>query len=103
MGVTLDSDRRGEACDVEIAVDLREGVAHGLLGPMASGEKGHQHKDDEHRKSYRKREDDAPEEWGVATRVGLPDGAAREKNRLGGEWFARSHAVVPRINGAERL
>ena len=38
MGVALDGDGGGEAGDAEGAVELREGVAHGSVGPEAGAE-----------------------------------------------------------------
>ena len=46
VGVALDGDGSGEAGDGEGAVELREGVAHGSLGPVAGGEEGDDDADD---------------------------------------------------------
>ena len=45
LGIALDRDRRGESGDGEVAVQLRQRVAHGLVGPEARGEEGGQRED----------------------------------------------------------
>ena len=49
VDVALDGDRGGEAGDGDAAVELREGVVHGSLGPMAGGEEGDDDADDQER------------------------------------------------------
>ena len=41
VGIALDGDGSGEAGDGECAVKLREGVAQGLVRPVACGEEGY--------------------------------------------------------------
>ena len=46
VGVALDGDGSREAGDGEAAVELREGVAHGVAGPDARGEEGGDEQDE---------------------------------------------------------
>ena len=66
MGVALDGDGSGEARDGDRAVELREGVVHGLAEPVAGGDEA-----DDGEENYEGGEDDgdAAEE---AAAVGLP-------------------------------
>ena len=48
MGVALDGDGRGEACDGESAVNLWERVAQGLTDPVAAEEEAGDRDDDDY-------------------------------------------------------
>ena len=50
LGVALHGDRRGEAGDGEGAVELGQGIAHGLADPVTAAKEGDGGDDEEKRK-----------------------------------------------------
>ena len=105
VGVALDGDGSGEAGDGEGAVDLREGVAHGLAGPVASADEG----DSSEEEGEGDEDGDGSEEDATAARgesafpesavVGCVWGTAGEQRRFGGSWIVEIHALIQSLNG----
>ena len=92
VGVALDGDGSGEAGDGEGAVDLREGVAHGVADPVASADEGDGGEEEDERNEDG---DGSEEDATAAERRGclvrycacLVVETAGEQGRLGWVWI----------------
>ena len=99
LSVSLNGDGCGETSDGEGAVELGEGVAHGLAGPVAGGEEGD---DSEDEKKWDEDGDCFDEKGSAKARAGADElfvkGAMEESGGFGGFGFVVIHALIQRIN-----
>jgi hypothetical protein len=107
LSVSLNGDGCGETGDGEGSVELGEGVAHGLAGPVAGAEEG----DDREDKKQGEENGDYFDEKGSATaRRGADelfvDSAVEESGWFGSFRFVVIHVLFQRImhagDGGER-
>lgn len=89
---------------MERAVDLRQRVEHGLLGPVARSEESNQQGDEQHGKGDGEDGKDAAAERFARTRlvntVLTDDGPAGDEDWFGGGEIVGSHAVTRSLNAA---
>ena len=103
LGVALDGDGSGKSGDGEGPVDLRQGIAQGVAGPVASADEGGDGEEDDKRDGNGDdAEKIAAEACGeVALGGGILVGeAAGEQSRIGWNWIVGVHVLIQSLNAA---
>jgi len=100
LGVALDGDGGGEAGNGDGALELGEGVAHGLLEPVAGGEEADDGTDDE--EDCETAEDAAYEAAAFGLARGFLGGEGLVWNYVGIGEMRQTHGLMASVNGAGR-
>jgi hypothetical protein len=93
VGVALDGDGSGESWDGDGAVELREGVGHGLMEPVAGSDEAD---DGDEKDGDREDEEDAADEQATA---GFFGGEGLVGDYVGVREMGEAHGFIASVNG----
>jgi len=96
MSVALDGDGCGEARDGDGAVELGEGIVHGLAEPVAGGDEADDGDEDDER---RESDDDAAEDAAArGLQCGLFGGEGLVGDYVGVGEMGQTHGLIASVN-----